>query len=107
MSEERQLKVMRLLENSPEMTQRDLASTLGISLGAVNFCLKALVDKGWIKIDNFNKNPNKLGYLYLVTPKGIAAKTKLTLQFLKRKLIEYDELKTEIEALEKEFLRKL
>ena len=104
MSEERQLKVMRLLENSPEMTQRDLASTLGISLGAVNFCLKALVDKGWIKIDNFNKNPNKLGYLYLVTPKGIAAKTKLTLQFLKRKLIEYDELKTEIETLEKELL---
>ena len=95
---------MRLLENSPEMTQRDLASTLGISLGAVNFCLKALVDKGWIKIDNFNKNPNKLGYLYLVTPKGIAAKTKLTLQFLKRKLIEYDELKTEIETLEKELL---
>ena len=104
MSEERQLKVMRLLENSPEMTQRDLASTLGISLGAVNFCLKALVDKGWIKIDNFNKNPNKLGYLYLVTPKGIAAKTKLTLQCLKRKLIEYDELKTEIETLEKELL---
>jgi EPS-associated MarR family transcriptional regulator len=104
MSEERQLKVMRLLENSPEMTQRDLASTLGISLGAVNFCLKALVDKGWIKIDNFNKNPNKLGYLYLVTPKGIAAKTKLTMQFLKRKLIEYDELKTEIETLEKELL---
>ena len=104
MSEERQLKVMRLLENSPEMTQRELASTLGISLGAANFCLKALVDKGWIKIDNFNKNPNKLGYLYLVTPKGIAAKTKLTMQFLKRKLIEYDELKTEIEALEKELL---
>ena len=104
MSEERQLKVIRLLENSPEMTQRELASTLGISLGAANFCLKALVDKGWIKIDNFNKNPNKLGYLYLVTPKGIAAKTKLTMQFLKRKLIEYDELKTEIETLEKELL---
>ena len=102
MCEERQLKVIRLLENSPEMTQRELASTLGISLGAANFCLKALVDKGWIKIDNFNKNPNKLGYLYLVTPKGIAAKTKLTMQFLKRKLIEYDELKTEIAMLEKE-----
>ena len=104
MSEERQLKVIRLLENSPEMTQRELASTLGISLGAANFCLKALVDKGWIKIDNFNKNPNQLGYLYLVTPKGIAAKTKLTMQFLKRKLIDYDELKTEIETLEKELL---
>ena len=107
MSEERQLNVMRLLENNPEMTQRQLASTLGISLGAVNFCLKALVDKGWVKIDNFKKNPSKLGYLYLVTPKGIAAKTKLTMQFLKRKLIEYDELKAEIESLEKELLHKL
>ena len=107
MSEERQLKALRLLENNPEMTQRELASSLGISLGAANFCLNALVDKGWVKIDNFKKNSSKLGYLYLVTPRGIAAKTKLTMQFLKRKLIEYDELKTEIEALEKEFLRKL
>ena len=104
MSEERQLRVIRLLENNPEMTQRELASALGISLGAANFCLKALVDKGWVKIDNFKKNPSKLGYLYLVTPKGIAAKTKLTMQFLKRKLIEYDELKTEIKTLEKELL---
>ena len=102
MSEERQLKVMRLLENNPEMTQRELASILGISLGAANFCLKALVHKGWVKIDNFKKNPSKLGYLYLVTPKGIAAKTKLTIKFLKSKLLEYDELKTEIETLEKE-----
>ena len=107
MSEERQLKALRLLENYPEMTQRELASTLGISLGAANFCLKALVDKGWVKIDNFKKNPSKLGYLYLVTPKGIAAKSKLTMQFLKRKLIEYDELKTEIEALEKELMHYL
>ena len=104
MSEERQLRVMRLLENNPEMTQRELASALGISLGAVNFCLKALVVKGWVKIDNFKKNPSKLGYFYLVTPEGIAAKIKLTMQFLKRKLIEYDELKTEIKTLEKELL---
>lgn len=89
------------------MTQRELASTLGISLGAANFCLRALVDKGWIKLDNFKKNPSKLGCLYLLTPKGVAAKTKLTMQFLKRKLIEYNELKTEIEALEKELLYKL
>jgi EPS-associated MarR family transcriptional regulator len=107
MSEERQLKVIRLLENNPEMTQRELASTLGISLGAVNFCLKALVDKGWIKLDNFKKKPSKLGYLYLLTPKGVAAKTKLTTQFLKRKLVEYDELKTEIETFEKELQCKL
>ena len=97
---------MRLLENNPEMTQRELASTLGISLGAANFCLRALVDKGWIKLDNFKKNPNKLGYLYLVTPRGIAAKTRLTMQFLKRKLIEYDKVKSEIETLEKELSRK-
>jgi len=89
------------------MTQRELASTLGISLGAANFCLRALVDKGWIKLDNFKKNPSKLGYLYLLTPKGVAAKTKLTMQFLKRKLLEYEKLKTEIEGLEKELLRKL
>jgi EPS-associated MarR family transcriptional regulator len=88
------------------MTQRELASTLGISLGATNFCLRALVDKGWIKLDNFKKNPNKLGYLYLVTPRGIAAKTRLTMQFLKRKLIEYDKVKSEIETLEKELSRK-
>ena len=105
MSEERQLRVMRLLENNPEMTQRELARALNISLGAANFCLKALADKGWIKIDNFKNNPNKLGYLYLLTPEGIAAKTKLTMRFLKRKLIEYDELKSEIETLEKELLR--
>jgi len=107
MSEDRQLKVMRALENNPEMTQRELASTLGISLGAINFCLKALVDKGWIKIDNFKNNPKKLGYLYLMTPKGAVAKTKLSMNFLKRKLIEYDKVKSEIETLEKELLREL
>jgi EPS-associated MarR family transcriptional regulator len=105
MNEERQLKAMRLLEGNPEMTQRELAKALGISLGAVNFCLKALADKGWIKIENFKNNPRKLGYLYLLTPRGIAAKTKLTVRFLTRKLIEYDALKAEIEALEKELLR--
>ena len=102
MNEERQLKAMRLLEGNPEMTQRELASALGISLGAVNFCLKALADKGWLKMANFKNNPRKLGYLYLLTPRGLAAKAELTVQFLKRKLIEYDELKAEIEALERE-----
>ena len=106
MNEERQLKAMRLLEGNPEMTQRELAKALGISLGAVNFCLKALADKGWIKMTNFKNNPIKLGYLYLLTPRGIAAKTKLTMRFLKRKLIEYDELRSEIEALEIELKRR-
>ena len=98
---------MRLLRDNPEMTQRELAKALGISLGAVNFCLKALADKGWLKMANFKNNPSRLGYLYLLTPRGIAAKTRLTAQFLKRKLIEYDELKSEIETLEKELRHEL
>ena len=105
MNEERQLKAMRLLEDKPEMPQRELAKAVGISLGAINFCWKALAEKGWIKMANFKNNRSKLGYLYLLTPKGIAAKTRLTMRFLKRKLIEYDELKSEIEMLEKELLR--
>lgn len=106
MNEERQLKAMRLLDRNPEITQRELARALGISLGGANYCLKALADRGWIKISNFKKNPSKLGYLYLLTPKGIAAKTKLSVRFLKRKLIEYEEIKVEIEILEQELLRR-
>jgi len=99
LSEERQLEALRLLEANPKMTQRELAEALGVSLGATNYCLKALVAKGWLKLENFHRNPNKLGYLYLLTPMGIAAKTQLTTDFLKRKLIEYEALKAEIEAL--------
>ena len=99
MSEERQLDALRLLETNPEMTQRELAEALGVSLGAANYCLKALVEKGWIKLENFQNNPNKLGYLYLLTPMGMAAKTTLTARFLRRKLAEYEALKAEIEQL--------
>jgi len=102
MSEERHLQAMRLLENNPAMTQRELATELGVSVGAANYCLKALVDKGWVKLENFQKNPNKLGYLYLLTPQGVAAKTTLTARFLKRKLKEYEALKAEIDALSAE-----
>ena len=102
MSEQRQLGAMRLLETNPEMTQRELAEALGVSLGATNYCLKALVKKGWLKLENFQRNPNKLGYLYLLTPMGIAAKTQLTACFLQRKLVEYEILKAEIEALRRE-----
>ena len=102
MSEERQLDALRLLEANPEMTQRELAEALGVSLGAANYCLKALVEKGWLKLENFQSNPNKLGYLYLLTPMGIAAKTALTARFLKRKLAEYEALKAEIEQLKSE-----
>ena len=102
MSEERQLDALRLLETNPEMTQRELAEALGVSLGAANYCLKALVEKGWLKLENFQNNPNKLGYLYLLTPMGIAAKTALTTRFLKRKLAEYEALEAEIEQLKSE-----
>ena len=100
LSEERQLEALRLLESNPKMTQRELAEALGVSLGATNYCLKALVGKGWLKLENFQRNPNKLGYLYLLTPTGIAAKTQLTTRFLRRKLVEYEALKAEIEALQ-------
>ena len=82
------------------MSQRQLADSLGVSLGAANYCMRALVEKGWVKLENFQKNTNKLGYLYLLTPMGITAKTQLTANFLKRKLTEYDNLKAEIEDLQ-------
>ena len=102
MSEERQLKALKLLQENPELSQRQLADALGVSVGAANYCLKALVEKGWVKLENFQKNPNKLGYLYLLTPMGISAKTRLTASFLKRKLDEYEMLKLEIEELQSE-----
>ena len=102
MTEERNLKALRLLKENPAISQRELAEALGVSLGAANYCLKALVDKGWVKLENFQKNPNKLGYLYLLTPMGIAAKTALTARFLQSKLAEHERLKTEIELLKAE-----
>ena len=95
--------VMRKIKSNPNSSQREMASELGFSLGKLNYCLRALKNKGLIKMKNFNKNKNKLNYIYVLTPKGIAAKTKLTLNFMKRKVAEYDELKSEIE---KEKLRK-
>ena len=101
-SDERQLKAMRLLQKDPEISQRQLASAMGISVGATNYCLRALVEKGWVKLENFQKNPNKLGYLYLLTPMGIAAKTQLTASFLRRKIAEYEALRVEIDQLRSE-----
>ena len=102
LSDERQLKAMRLLQEDPEISQRQLATAMGISVGATNYCLRALVDKGWVKLENFQKNPNKLGYLYLLTPTGVNAKAALTAEFLKRKLVEYEKLSDEIESLRHE-----
>ena len=92
-------KALHYLEENPHITQRELANKLGISLGAVNFCLKALVEVGHVKIDNFKKNSNKSAYLYLLTPMGFAEKAFLTTHFLSRKIAEYHALKHEIDSI--------
>ncbi len=90
--------VLREIQKKPNSTQRDLAKGLGISLGKINYCLKSLKNKGLVKIQNFKRNPRKINYIYLLTPKGIAEKTKLTINFMKRKMKEYDELKKELKS---------
>ena len=90
--------ILRKIKSKPNSSQRELASDLGFSLGKLNYCLNALKNKGLIKIKNFKKNPNKIGYAYVLTPKGLAEKTKLTLNFMKRKMKEYDELKSEFDS---------
>ncbi len=92
-------RVLHLLEDDPNLTQRELAEKLGISLGGVNYCLKALINIGHIKVGNFNKNPHKSVYLYLLTPQGVTEKAKLTASFLKRKMEEYKSLRKEIEII--------
>ena len=91
--------ILRKIQKKPNSTQRELAEGLGFSLGKLNYCLKALKAKGLIKINNFQRNPNKLNYFYVLTPKGISEKTKLTINFMKRKMKEYDELKKELKNL--------
>ena len=88
--------LLRKIQKIPEASQRKLAKELGFSLGKLNYCLKALKQKGLIKIKNFKSNPNKINYIYVLTPKGISTKTKLTINFMKKKMHEYDELKSEI-----------
>ena len=90
--------VLRKINAKPKSTQRELAQELGFSLGKLNYCLNALKLKGLIKIKNFRKNPKKINYFYVLTPKGIAARTKLTINFMKVKMAEYDELKKEIKG---------
>tara|TARA_Y100000590_G_scaffold18275_1_gene21736 strand:+ start:1444 stop:1743 length:300 start_codon:yes stop_codon:yes gene_type:complete len=88
--------VLRKINSRPKSSQRELAEELGFSLGKLNYCLKSLKEKGFVKIKNFKKNPNKINYIYVLTPKGISEKTKLTVNFMKRKMKEYDELKKEL-----------
>lgn len=100
--EENHLKVLRLLQANPQLSQRGLAGALGVSLGKTNYCLQALLSKGFIKMQSFNKSQNKLAYAYLLTPTGIAEKTSLTVRFLARKVAEFDSLTREIEELKTE-----
>jgi len=95
-------RVLDLIHKDPNITQRALAQRTGISLGAMNYCMKALISKGWVKAGNFASNPDKSFYLYLLTPKGVMQKSKLALDFLKRKKQEYDALKREIERISRE-----
>jgi EPS-associated MarR family transcriptional regulator len=94
--------VMRLIQETPDISQRQLAQKLGISASSVNYCLKALVNKGWVKMQNFSKSRRKLSYAYLLTPQGLTEKAVLTQQFLSRKQAEYEALKAEIEQLQAE-----
>ena len=90
------LNVMRKIQKQPNQSQRDLAQDLNFSLGKLNYCVKELKKKGFVKIKNFRKNPKKINYIYVLTPKGIAEKTKLTINFMKRKMQEYEDLKKEL-----------
>ena len=100
--DENTLKVLKILEKHPELTQRELAAELGVSLGKTHYLLKSLVDIGLVKLDNFQRSNNKWGYAYLLTPKGLAEKAAITVRFLARKQVEYKRLEKEIESLKSE-----
>ncbi len=102
--EEARFQILRLLHERPELTQRQLGERVGISVGAVNYCLRALIDRGLVKVENFTRSRTKLVYVYALTPAGIVEKTLLTGRFLVRKMAEYEALKIEIEALSREIV---
>jgi len=97
LQEDTYFRVLRMLQDNPDMTQREIAEKLGISTSGLNYCLKALIERGWVKVQNFSQSKNKFGYIYVLTPQGIAEKAVLAGRFLKRKMIEYEELRVEIE----------
>jgi MarR family transcriptional regulator, temperature-dependent positive regulator of motility len=99
LSDDMRYQLMRLIEANPEMSQRDVARELGISLGKVNYCVRALIQRGWVKASNFKNSQNKAAYMYLLTPRGIDAKANLTVRFLQAKMREYEALKVEIEQI--------
>ena len=107
LQEDTNFRVLRMLQDNPDLTQRELAERLGISVGGLNYCLRALMEKGLVKMKNFTHSKNKFGYVYVLTPRGIAEKAAITHRFLQRKLQEYEALKAEIEALKAESNRPL
>jgi EPS-associated MarR family transcriptional regulator len=100
--EDTRFRVLRMLQENPDMTQREIAEKLGLSASGMNYCLKALIEKGWVKVQNFSQSKNKFGYIYVLTPQGILEKITLTSRFLKRKQAEYDALRAEIDGLTEE-----
>lgn len=102
LTDEYRSKILRMLEEDPAISQRELARALGISLGRANFCLQALIEKGWIKANNFKNNNNKKAYMYFLTRQGIAEKARATARFLERKMAEYEDIQREIENLKQE-----
>ena len=102
LSDEIHYRILRLLEAQSDISQRQIAKELGVSLGKTNYCIQALLQKGWIKAENFKNSRNKIGYAYLLTPDGIERKTKIAVQFLKRKTAEFEVIKREIEQLRRE-----
>ena len=104
LQEDTHFRVLRLLQENPDLTQREIANRLGLSASGMNYCLRALIGKGWVKVQNFSQSKNKFGYIYVLTPLGIAQKLNLTGSFLSRKMREYEALKAEIEGVRGEAL---
>jgi EPS-associated MarR family transcriptional regulator len=107
LTDEVRYKLLKLLESNPTVSQRDAARELGVSLGKLNYCLNALVSKGWVKATNFKNSHNKIAYMYLLTPRGIKAKGRVTLRFLQTKMADYDALRVEIARIREEMGKQL
>ena len=99
LQEDTYFRVLRILQDRPDVTQREIAQLLGVSTSGLNYCLNALIEKGWVKVHNFSESKNKFGYVYLLTPTGITEKAALTGRFLQRKILEYEAMRAEIESL--------